>query len=48
MFSGKLQELASGVPELDATYEFRTDNLDAARPLVTGRLASALTWLGET
>ncbi|MDX8536142.1 MULTISPECIES: DUF3137 domain-containing protein [Mesorhizobium] len=48
MFSSKLQELACGVPELDASYEFRTDNVDAARPLVTGRLASALTWLGET
>lgn len=48
MFSSKMQELASGVPELDATYEFRTDNVEAARPLVTGRLARALTWLGET
>ena len=48
MFANKLQELSCGVPELDATYEFRTDNVEAARPLVTGRLAQALTWLGET
>ena len=48
MFTARMQELSSGVPELDAAYEFRTDNLEAARPLVTGRLARALTWLGET
>ncbi|MGX5803084.1 DUF3137 domain-containing protein [Bradyrhizobium sp. Arg314] len=48
MFASKMQELASGVADLDATYEFRTDNVEAARPLVTGRLAQALTWLGET
>jgi len=43
-----LQTLQSGIPELDATYEFLTDNVDEARPLVTGRLAKALRWLGET
>lgn len=48
MFASKMQELSSGVPELDAAYEFRTDNVEAARPLVTGRLAQALKWLGET
>ncbi|RUU03221.1 DUF3137 domain-containing protein [Mesorhizobium sp. USDA-HM6] len=48
MFANKMQELSSGVAELDAAYEFRTDNVEAARPLVTGRLAQALTWLGET
>ncbi|TIU29330.1 MAG: DUF3137 domain-containing protein, partial [Mesorhizobium sp.] len=48
MFANKMQELSSGVAELDAAYEFRTDNIEAARPLVTGRLAQALTWLGET
>lgn len=48
MFAAKMQELPSGVPELDAAYEFRTDNVEAARPLVTGRLAQALKWLGET
>jgi hypothetical protein len=46
--SKKIQELSSGVPELDAAYEFRTDNVEAARPLVMGRLAQALKWLGET
>ena len=34
--------------ELDEIYEFRTDNVEAAQPLVTGRLAQALKWLGET
>ncbi|ESY69013.1 DUF3137 domain-containing protein [Mesorhizobium sp. M0051] len=48
MFAGKMQDLSSGVPELDAAYEFRTDNAEPARPLVTGRLAQALKWLGET
>ncbi|MDX8443529.1 DUF3137 domain-containing protein [Mesorhizobium australafricanum] len=48
MFASKMQELSSGVEDLDATYEFRTDNVEAARPLVTGRMAQALTWLGET
>jgi hypothetical protein len=48
MFANKMQELACGVPELDAAYEFRTDNVQAAQPLVTGRLAQALSWLGET
>ncbi|PBB20452.1 DUF3137 domain-containing protein [Mesorhizobium sp. WSM4313] len=48
MFAGKMQELSSGVEDLDATYEFRTDNVEAARPLVTGRMAQALTWLRET
>ncbi|MFD1984879.1 hypothetical protein ACFSOZ_20295 [Mesorhizobium newzealandense] len=48
MFASKMQDLSSGVPELDAAYEFRTDNIEAARPLVSGRLAQALKWLGET
>ncbi|MDX8456140.1 DUF3137 domain-containing protein [Mesorhizobium sp. VK9D] len=48
MFASKMQELSSGVEDLDATYEFRTDNVEAARPLVTGRMAQALTWLRET
>lgn len=48
IFTARMQQLLSGVPELDAAYEFRTDNVEAARPLVTGRLAQALTWLGET
>lgn len=48
MFASKMQELTCGVAELDAAYEFRTDNVEAAQPLVSGRLARALTWLGET
>jgi len=47
LFGPRMEELQSGVPALDAAYEFRTDNADAARPLVTGRLAKALQWLGE-
>lgn len=45
---GELDELKSGVTELDSLYEFRTDNAEAARPLVEGRLAKALQWLGES
>jgi len=48
LFGGKLEELQSGNAALDENYEFRTDNVDAARPLVTGRLAQALQWLNET
>jgi hypothetical protein len=44
---GGLEELTSGVESLDETYDFRSDNPAAARPLVTGRLARALQWLGE-
>lgn len=47
-FGANLSEVSSGVPALDGLYEFRTDNVDAARPLVAGRLAQALQWLGET
>jgi hypothetical protein len=46
--SGGLEEVQSGVAGLDEAYEFRTDNAGAARPLVSGRLAKALQWLGET
>ena len=45
---GGLEELQSGVEALDQAYEFSTDNAEAARPLVAGRLAKALQWLGET
>lgn len=48
IFTAKMQELSSGDAALDAAYEFRTDNIEAARPLVTGRLAQALKWLHET
>jgi hypothetical protein len=48
MFAAKMQDLSSGDAALDAAYEFRTDNIEAARPLVTGRLAQALKWLHET
>lgn len=44
---GALEELEAGVADLDAIYDFRTDNAAAARPLIVGRLAQALKWLGE-
>lgn len=47
LFGEKLEELQSGVEAIDQAYEFRTDNVEAARPLVTGRLAQALQWLLE-
>lgn len=48
IFGNDLQELQSGNPVLDAAYDFRTDNPAAAQPLVAGRLAQALKWLGES
>lgn len=45
---GSLEEIQSGVADLDNAYDFRTDNPDAAKPLIVGRLAQALKWLGET
>ncbi len=48
IFGGGLEELTSGVPDLDEAYEFRTDNPEAAQPLVRGRLAKALEWLNES
>lgn len=48
IFGGSLEAIESGVPELDQDYDFRTDNPDAARPLVVGRLAQAVKWLRET
>lgn len=47
IFGSRMEEVPSGIPALDEDYEFRTDNVEAARPLVTGRLAKALQWLGE-
>lgn len=46
MFGGGLQEIASG-GELDKAYDFRTDNIAAAQPLVSGQMAQALNWLKE-
>lgn len=44
----RLDPLLSGDAGLDAVYDFRSDNPQAALPLVTGRLAQALQWLGES
>lgn len=48
IFRRKLENVRCGVPELDEAYEFWTDNAGAAGPLAAGRLAKALTWLGDT
>lgn len=48
LFGNRLREVQSGNAALDERYDFRTDNVDAALPLVTGRLAKALEWLHET
>jgi hypothetical protein len=45
---GSFEEIQSGIADLDNAYDFRSDNPDAARPLIVGRLAQALRWLGET
>lgn len=45
MFGG-MEEIKSG-GELDQAYEFRSDNVEAAQPLVSGQMAQALTWLKE-
>ena len=47
LFGKSLHEVESGIPAVDEKYEFRTDNAAAAEPLVRGRLAQALQWLGE-
>ena len=44
----RLETLLSGDAGLDAAYDFRSDNPEAALPLVTGRLSQALQWLGES
>lgn len=49
LFTGKaLEPVTSGIAELDGNYVFLSDNPDAARDLLTGSLARALQWLGET
>lgn len=46
MFGG-LEQVLSGSGRLDAAYDFRTDNVTAALPLVSGQLAQTLEWLNE-
>lgn len=47
LFGSGLKELRSGGQDLDMAYEFRSDNVEAAQPLVSGQMAQALTWLKE-
>lgn len=47
LFGSGLKELRSGVQDLDMAYEFGSDNVEAAQPLVSGQMAQALTWLKE-
>ena len=46
MFGGGMEEIKSG-GDLDQSYDFRSDNVEAAQPLVSGQMAQALTWLRE-
>jgi hypothetical protein len=46
--TGGLETINCGIAGLDEAYEFHTDNPDAARPLVSGKLAKALQWLNDT
>jgi hypothetical protein len=46
--TGGLEPVESGIASLDEAYEFRSDNVSAARPLVAGRLAKLLQYLNET
>lgn len=48
LFGASVEEIECGVPEIDEVYEFRTDNVEAARPVITGRLPKALQWLAES
>ncbi len=45
---GGLELITCGIPAIDDNYEFRTDNVGAAQPLISGRLAKALQWMTET
>lgn len=47
ILGGKTGEMRSGNDVIDARYKFTTDNVQAARPLVSGRMAQALQWLVE-
>ncbi|MEO5326536.1 hypothetical protein PV773_24800 [Mesorhizobium sp. CC13] len=47
MFGGGLEEIKSGSAELDAAYDFRTDNVAAGQPVVSGQMVQALGWLNE-
>lgn len=47
IFGQKLRQLQSGVAEIDEVYDFRTNNVEAAQPLVSGRMTQALAWLRE-
>lgn len=48
IFGNELEEITSPDPFVNERYHFRTDNPEAAAPLVTGRMTQALKWLGET
>ena len=48
LFGRSIHQIESGVAAIDERYKFQTDNTEAALPLVRGRMAQALQWLGET
>ena len=43
----RLAQAKSGIPQLDETYDFRTDNPEAAAPRISGNLAKALDLLRD-
>ncbi|WP_269930589.1 hypothetical protein [Aminobacter sp. HY435] len=46
MFAG-LEQVQSGSDNIDAAYDFRTDNVAAALPMVSGQMAQTLDWLNK-
>ena len=45
--TGPSLEMSSGNRQLDESHQFYSDNREAARPLITGPLTSALIWFGN-
>ncbi len=45
--TGPLNVIESGDPRADASHEFRTNNITAAKPLIEGELVSALDYLSS-
>ena len=45
LFCSSLKKIKSGMQELDMSYDFRSDSVEAAQLLVSWQMAQALTWL---
>jgi hypothetical protein len=48
LFRGERMERISSRSRLDNVYDFLTDNIDEARPLLAGRVGEVLTWVNKT